>query len=77
MKRNTKKQSVVLPEQSVVAAAVSGALVATAVGSTAWAQQIEEVIVTATKREESVEDVPLAITALSGTFVESVNLNDV
>ena len=77
MKRNTRKQSVELPKQSAVASAVSGALVATAVGSTAWAQQIDEVIVTATKREESVQDVPLAITALSGTFVESVNLNDV
>ena len=77
MKRKTKKQFVALPKQSAVASAVSGALVATAIGSTAWAQQIEEVIVTATKREESVQDVPLAITALSGTFVESVNLNDV
>ena len=77
MKRSTKKQSVVLPKQSAIASAVSGAIVVTAIGSTAWAQEIDEVIVTATKREESVQDVPLAITALSGTFVESVNLNDV
>ena len=38
---------------------------------------LEEIIVTATKRAESVQDVPLAITALSGDFIESVNLNDV
>ncbi|MBT8135492.1 MAG: TonB-dependent receptor [Gammaproteobacteria bacterium] len=34
-------------------------------------------MVTATKREESVQDVPLAITALSGEFTREVNLNDV
>lgn len=40
-------------------------------------QTLEEVVVTATKREESVMDVPLAITALSGDFIASTNLNDV
>mgnify|MGYP000066597119 CR=1 FL=1 len=34
-------------------------------------------MVTATKRTESVQDVPLAITALSGEFVNRVNLDDV
>ncbi|MEJ6683712.1 MAG: TonB-dependent receptor [SAR86 cluster bacterium] len=38
---------------------------------------LEEVVVTATKRSESVQDVPLAITALTGDFVRDVNLNDV
>lgn len=56
-----------------LAAAVSAALVAGA----AQAQQLEEVIVTATKRAESVMDVPLAVTALSGDFVRDVNLDDV
>ena len=51
--------------------AVSAALVVT--GPTA-AQTLEEVIVTATKREEGVMDVPLAITVLSlSTF--QVNYN--
>ena len=77
MKRNAKKQSVLLPRPSAVSTAVSAAIVATAMSSSAVAQQIEEVIVTATKREESVQEVPLAITALTGAFVESVNLNDV
>ena len=54
--------------------AVSAALVAT--GPTA-AQTLEEVIVTATKREQGVMDVPLAITVLSGNFIEDTNLNDV
>ena len=34
-------------------------------------------MVTATKRSESIQDVPLAITALSGEFVSKVNLDDV
>jgi iron complex outermembrane receptor protein len=38
---------------------------------------LEEVVVTATKRAESVQDVPLAITSLSGDFARSANLNDV
>lgn len=46
-------------------------------GTQAIAQSLEEVVVTATKRQESVMDVPLAITALSGDFVMSTNLNDV
>ena len=41
------------------------------------AQQLEEVIVTATKRAESVMDVPLSITAMSGNEIRKINLNDV
>jgi len=53
--------------------------VSAAVGSTplAMAQTLEEVVVTATKRQESVMDVPLAITALSGNFIADTNLDDV
>ncbi|MYH16872.1 MAG: TonB-dependent receptor [Gammaproteobacteria bacterium] len=43
----------------------------------AQAQVIEEVLVTATKRDESAQDVPLAITVLTGEFTRSANLNDV
>ncbi len=57
--------------------AVSTAILSITLASPAVAQELEEVIVTATKRSESVQDVPLAITALSGHFTESVNLNDV
>ena len=41
------------------------------------AQTLEEIVVTATKRGESVQDVPLAITAFSGDFSRNVNLDDV
>ncbi|MEP1230414.1 MAG: TonB-dependent receptor [Litorimonas sp.] len=37
----------------------------------------DEIIITATKRATSIQDTPLAITALSGEFVSQVNLNDV
>ena len=39
--------------------------------------QDEEIIVTAQKRAESIQDVPLAISAFSGEFVRDVNLDDV
>jgi len=38
---------------------------------------IEEIVVSATKRMESVREVPLAITALSGDFTRDANINDV
>jgi iron complex outermembrane receptor protein len=63
--------------KNTLAGAVSAAVVASALSTAAWSQTLEEVIVTATKRAESVQDVPLAITALSGEFVNKVNLTDV
>ncbi|MEK7266881.1 MAG: TonB-dependent receptor, partial [Pseudomonadota bacterium] len=39
--------------------------------------QDDEIIVTAQKRAESIQDVPLAITAFGGEFVRDVNLDDV
>ena len=59
-----------------LALAVSSALALAAAGS-AQAQQLEEVIVSATKRAESVMDVPLSIQALSGDFVRTFNVDDV
>ena len=71
-----RRAPLTLPRQNLVAAAVSAALMSAA-SAPAIAQEIEEIIVTATKRDESVQDVPLAITALSGNFTEARNLNDV
>jgi iron complex outermembrane receptor protein len=67
----------VRPEQKAVARAVSCALVAGAAAAPLQAQELEEIVVTATKRAESVMDVPLAITAMSGEFMREVNLDDV
>ena len=63
--------------KQTLARAVSAAVLASAMTAPAWSQSLEEVIVTATKRSESVQDVPLAITALSGEFINKVNLTDV
>ncbi|MAT90984.1 MAG: hypothetical protein CME59_09075 [Halioglobus sp.] len=60
-----------------LAIAVSLALGGSGLATPAWSQALEEVIVTATKRAQSVQDVPLAITALSGDFIREVNLQDV
>ena len=62
--------------KTAVAQSVSAIVLASIAGTSA-AQQIEEVIVTATKRAESIQDVPLAITAFTGDFVKDVNLDDV
>jgi iron complex outermembrane receptor protein len=67
------------PNRTLLAKAISTALIAGIANSPLLAQEleIEEIIVTATKRAESVMDVPLAIQALSGDFIREVNLNDV
>ncbi|MBT8110950.1 MAG: TonB-dependent receptor [Gammaproteobacteria bacterium] len=65
------------PQRTAIAAAISAALAASTIAAPAGAQVLEEIIVSATKRSESVQEVPLAITALTGEFTESVNLNDV
>ncbi|HEY8570209.1 TonB-dependent receptor [Microbulbifer sp.] len=68
-----------LLKKNQLASAVTAAVLTSALALPAAAQvlEIEEVTVTASKREESVQDVPLAITALSGDFTQKVNLNDV
>ena len=67
------------PRKSALAQAVTIAVIAGVAPGPLLAQStgIEEVIVTATKREESIMDVPLAITAMSGDFIRQVNLNDI
>ena len=72
----TRQLSGVTPKNKLTKA-VSAAVMASAVSSPAWAQTLEEVIVTATKRSESIQEVPLAITALSGDFISKMNLDDV
>ncbi|MEM7432154.1 MAG: TonB-dependent receptor [Pseudomonadota bacterium] len=66
--------------KTALAQAVSVALIAGIAPAPLLAQddgKLEEIVVTATKRAESVMDVPLAITAISGDFIRAVNLNDV
>ncbi len=63
--------------RSKMARAVSMALLAGSAAAPLSAQQLEEVVVTATKRAESVLDVSVAMTAVTGAESRMLNLNDV
>lgn len=54
--------------------AVSGALLIAAPGI--MAQQIEEVIVTATRRAESIQDVPVSVAAITGQQIQDLGIVD-
>ena len=45
-------------------------------GNLSEAQQLDTIVVTAQKREQQVEDVPIAITAYSGDFLQRYDLTD-
>ena len=62
-----------------IAQAVAVAIMAGVSSGPALAQDgvLEEITVTATKRAESVMEVPLAISAMSGEFIRDSNLNDI
>ncbi|MEE8371320.1 MAG: hypothetical protein V3R73_04165, partial [Sphingomonadales bacterium] len=60
---------------NVLAACVAAQVMAPA---TANAQErLEEIIVTAQKREQSIQDVPIAITALSGASLAEKGLSNI
>jgi len=63
--------------RSRLAQAVSTALLAGTAAAPLSAQQLEEVVVTATKRAESVLDVSVAMTAMTGNESRMLNLNDI
>ena len=67
------------PKRAVLAQAISIALISGVASGPLLAQdyELEEIIVTATKKAEALMDVPLAITAMSGEFIRDVNLNDI
>jgi iron complex outermembrane receptor protein len=66
-----------LPQKTLLARSISAAILASSLSATAGAQALEEMVVTATKRSESVQEVPLAISAFSGESIRDVNLDDV
>lgn len=64
-------------KRSKVSEAVFVALSASAISVSAHAQAtIEEVVVTATKRAESLQDVPIAVTALTGDDLEKLGITN-
>ncbi len=58
--------------KSTIALAVATAISAGA----AQADSMEEVVVTATKRQESLQDIPLSVSALSGDMIMDLQLSD-
>ncbi len=64
-------------KKSQVSQAVFLAISASAISVPAQAQStIDEVVVTATKREESLQDVPIAVTALTGETLEQLGITN-
>ncbi|SVD93368.1 uncharacterized protein METZ01_LOCUS446222, partial [marine metagenome] len=64
-------------KRSKVSDAVICAISAGAISATANAQQvIEEVIVTATKRQESLQEVPIAVSALTGDDIDQLGITN-
>ena len=66
MKKHPKILRTVCISLTAVATSVAGTEVS--------ARQLEEVLVTATKREAGMQDIPIAITSLSGATLESKNI---
>jgi len=73
-------------KRNTVAEAISVAMMASLISAPAFAadlitekekEETEVIIVTATKKNETIQEVPLAITAITGKFIEQVRLTDV
>ena len=71
----------VFPHKSPIALAISTVLLGAASFATPFVQAqdslIEEVVVTARKREESLQNVPVAVTALSPSQIEQSGIQSV
>lgn len=68
--------------KSSVAKAISTAIITSMISLPLFAEEVEEeeievIMVTATKKSETLQEVPLAVTALTGDFMEKVHLTNV
>ena len=72
---NPLKMSKPRTVRNVLASACSAALVSTMVSTVSYAQEssfaLEEVLVTARKRTESIQDVPVSVTSISKELKEA------
>ncbi len=64
-----------IPQPTLLSLALSGALVASAAAS--QAAQLEEVVVTAQKRAESLQDVPISVSVTSGETLDKFSIGDI
>ena len=82
MTKLTKKQRFMpVPQAAARPLAVAVATACSAIGSVGWvastqAQALEEVVVTATRRSESVQDVPMTVSVLGETQLQDLNITD-
>ena len=54
------------------------AISTTLISSPSFAQQnVDEIIVTARKMDESLQDIPVAVTALTRETIDNLNINDI
>ncbi|HET6471693.1 MAG TPA: TonB-dependent receptor [Pseudomonadales bacterium] len=69
MKFKLSKTGMLTHSVAVITALTAGAAFA--------AEEVEEITVTAQRRAESIQEVPLAVSAFTGTFVQQTNLDDI
>jgi outer membrane receptor protein involved in Fe transport len=65
-----------VPKRTAVSAAVAAALTASSAFAQEDKRQVEEVIVTATKVEQSLQDVPIAVSAIGGDAIEDLGITN-
>ena len=76
-----KQRFIPIPQAAARPLAVAVATACSAVGSVGWvastqAQSLEEVVVTATRRSESVQDVPMSVSVLGEAQLTDLNITD-
>jgi len=82
MTKLTKKQHFIpVPQAAARPLAIAVATACSALGSVGWvastqAQALEEVVVTATRRAESVQDVPMSVSVLGEAQLTDLNITD-
>ena len=62
----------ILPKLKILPLVISGVIIS----GNSQAAEIEEIVVTATKRATSLQDTPMSISALSGETLEKLGVND-
>lgn len=70
-------QNKIAHRKLVLAAACTAALVEAGLPAAALAQELEQIIVTARKREESLQESPVAVSVLSGQNLEESGMRDI
>lgn len=76
MKANKPKPKTVSMAGAIRRVSYGLAVAATAVSALPAHAQLEEILVTAQKRQESLQDVPVAVSAVTGNYIENQKITD-